>query len=59
MDQQGPPFTIASLLRGINGQTHVSLTLATVVVGALLIFVAAFLLGLYCGWTWQRHHTGS
>ncbi len=54
MDQQGPPFVIAGLLRGINGQTHVSLTLATVVVGALVIFVMAFLLGLCCGSAWQR-----
>ncbi len=54
MDQQGPPFAIASLLHGINGQTRVSLTLATVVIGALVIFVAAFLLGLCCGSAWQH-----
>ncbi len=55
MDQQGPPLASASLLRGINGQTHVSLALATVVIGALVIFVAAFLLGLCCGWMWRGH----
>jgi len=38
-------------------QTIVSLTLSTVVVGGLVIFVTAFLLGLWCGWLWQQRRT--
>jgi hypothetical protein len=34
--------------------THLVLTLATAVISALVIFVAAFLLGLWCGWMWRR-----
>jgi hypothetical protein len=35
-------------------QTYLTLTLGTAVVGALVIFVSAFLLGLWCGWMWRR-----
>jgi hypothetical protein len=29
------------------------LTLTSAVIGALLIFFGAFLLGLWCGWMWR------
>jgi hypothetical protein len=35
-------------------QTHLVLTMATAVTGALVIFVTAFLFGLWCGWMWRR-----
>ena len=55
MEQQHPaPFVIASLIRGFGDHTLFQFTLATVVVGALVIFVTAFVLGLWCGWMWQR-----
>ena len=31
-----------------------SFTPPSVIVGALVIFVTAFLLGLWCGWMWQQ-----
>jgi hypothetical protein len=39
-------------------QDYVTLTLSTVVVGCLVIFVTAFLLGLWCGWRWQQGRGG-
>jgi heme/copper-type cytochrome/quinol oxidase subunit 2 len=35
-------------------QTYLTLTLSTAVTSALVIFVAAFLLGFWCGWMWRR-----
>ena len=35
-------------------QTHLVLTMASAVTVALVIFVTAFLLGLWCGWIWRR-----
>jgi hypothetical protein len=35
-------------------QTFLTLTLGTAAISALMIFVTAFLLGLWCGWTWRR-----
>jgi hypothetical protein len=35
-------------------QTYLALTLGTAVTSALVIFVGAFLLGLWCGWMWRR-----
>jgi hypothetical protein len=33
--------------------THLMLTPVATVVGALVIFATAFLLGLWCGWMWR------
>ncbi len=54
MEQQANPFAIASMMSGTGDQAHLHITFATVVVSALVIFVTAFLLGLWCGWMWQR-----
>lgn len=55
MEQQHPSlFAVGSLIRGIDAQTYFEFTLATAVVGTLVIFVTAFLLGLWCGWMWRR-----
>jgi ABC-type uncharacterized transport system YnjBCD permease subunit len=35
-------------------QTYLTLALSTAVTSALVIFVAAFLLGFWCGWMWRR-----
>jgi hypothetical protein len=35
-------------------QTYLTLTLATAVISALVIFVSAFLFGLWCGWMWRQ-----
>ncbi len=57
MEPKPNPFVFVSLLQGVGEQTQVSFTLATTMVFALLIFVAAFLLGLWCGWViWRRQH---
>ncbi len=57
MEPKPNPFLVASLMNGGGAQTLLQLTLATAVVIALLIFVAAFLLGLWCGWIiWRRQH---
>jgi hypothetical protein len=50
MAQQPPILPVAAPLE----QTFVSLTLGTAVVVGLVIFVTAFLLGLWCGWRWQQ-----
>ena len=55
MEQKANPFAVLSLMSGTGGQTHLHLTLPTVVAGALVIFVTAFLLGLWCGWMWRRY----
>ena len=46
-------FAMAADLTNGAG-TQVSLSLATAVVVALVIFATAFVLGLMCGWTWRR-----
>jgi hypothetical protein len=48
------PFVLGAALHEIGGQTHLDVTLATAVALALIIFVGAFLLGLWCGWMWQQ-----
>jgi hypothetical protein len=53
MEPRSNPFLMASLM-GAGGQTLLSLTLATAVVAALVIFVTAFLIGFWCGWVWRR-----
>ena len=52
-------FLVASLMNGGGNQTLLHLTLATAVVVALMIFVFAFLLGLWCGRIWRRQHRRS
>ena len=54
MEPKPNPFLVGSLMNSVGDQTHIQFTLATVVAVALVIFVTAFLLGLWCGWTWQR-----
>ncbi len=57
MELKPNPLFVASLMNGDEAQTLVHFTLATAVVIALLIFVAAFLLGLWCGWIiWRQRH---
>ena len=34
-------------------QAHLVISLATATTAALVIFVTAFLLGLWCGWAWR------
>ena len=52
------PFLVASL--ATNGKhTLLSLPLADAIAIALMVFVAGLLLGLWCGWTWQRRRTWS
>jgi hypothetical protein len=51
---QPRPNLFNLVVRGTDGQTHLMLTLATVVVGVLVIFVTAFLVGFWCGWMWRR-----
>jgi hypothetical protein len=48
MEPKLNPFLVAGLMNGGN-QTFLHLTLATVAIIALVIFVAAFVLGLCCG----------
>ena len=38
-------------------QTYLTLTLATAVISGLVIFVGAFLIGLWCGWMWLQRGT--
>ena len=52
-----PNFLVASLMNGGGDQTYIQFTLATAVVLALVIFVTAFLFGLWCGWMWRRQQT--
>jgi hypothetical protein len=52
-----PNFLIASLMNGGGDQTYIQFTLATAVVLALVIFVTAFLFGLWCGWMWRLQQT--
>jgi hypothetical protein len=47
-------FAMAGLTNGIGDHAQVSLTLATAIVIALVIFMTAFVLGLMCGWAWWR-----
>jgi hypothetical protein len=42
---------------GVQG-TQVILSLSLLWVGGLVIFVTAFLLGLWCGWMWRRQRGG-
>jgi hypothetical protein len=56
MESKPNPFLVASLMNG-GDQTLLHFTLATAVAAALAIFVAAFLLGLWCGWMWRRQQT--
>ena len=51
-----PKLLVASLL---SRQMPASLTFADAIVIAVVIFVAAFLLGLWCGRGWQRRRTWS
>jgi hypothetical protein len=44
-------------MNGGGDQTHIQFTLATAVVLALVIFVTAFLVGLWCGRMWRRQQT--
>ena len=37
-------------------QIHLDLTLATAISVGVVVFVTAFLLGLWCGWMWRRRH---
>ncbi len=53
MEQHTNPFAIASLM-GRGDETYLHITLATAVVSAFVISIAAFLLGLWCGWMWRR-----
>jgi predicted permease len=53
MESKTNPFLFASLMNGGGDQTLLRLTLAT----AVAIFVAAFLLGLCCGWMRRRQQT--
>ncbi len=39
-------------------QNFVSLTLSTLVVGGIVIFVTAFLIGVWVGWRWQQGRMG-
>ena len=57
MEPKPNPFLVASLMNSGGDQTHIQFTLATAVVLALVIFVIAFLFGLWCGWMWRRQHT--
>jgi hypothetical protein len=57
MEPKPNPFLVASLMNGGGDQTHIQFTLATAVVLALVIFVTAFLFGLWCGWMWRRQQT--
>ena len=57
MEPKPNPFLVASLMNGGGDQTLLHLTLATAVVLALVIFVTAFLFGLWCGWMWRRQQT--
>ena len=60
MEPKPNPFLVASLMNHGGDQTLLHLTLATAVVLALMIFVASFLLGLWCGWMiWRRQHRWS
>jgi hypothetical protein len=52
MELKPNPFLVGSLT--VDGQTQLWLTLPTAIVLALVIFVTAFLLGLWCGWMWRR-----
>jgi hypothetical protein len=38
MEPKPNPFLVASLMNGVGDQTHIQFTLATAVVGALVIF---------------------
>jgi hypothetical protein len=59
METKPNPFLVVSLMNGGGDQTRLHLTLATAVVVALVIFVTAFLFGLWCGWIWRRRRRQS
>jgi hypothetical protein len=46
MEPKPNPFLVASLMNGGGDQTHIQ-----------LIFITAFLVGLWCGWMWRRQQT--
>jgi len=54
METKPNPFLIASLMSSSGNQTLLHLTLATALIIAVMIFVTAFLLGLWCGSVWRR-----
>jgi hypothetical protein len=54
MESKLNPFPVAGLMNGGWNQTDLHLTLATVVIIALVIFAGAFLLGLCCGRGWGQ-----
>jgi hypothetical protein len=54
MDPKPNPFLVASQMTGGTGdQTHLWVTLSTVVAGALVIFVSGLLLGVVLS-DWMR-----
>ena len=56
MEPKPNPFLVASLMNHGADQRLLHLTLATAMVLVLVIFMAAFLLGLWCGrMIWRRH----
>src|SRR5262249_28198199 len=59
METKPTPLLVASLLSSGGNQTLFHLTLATALIIAVMIFVTAFLLGLWCGSTWRRRRRWS
>jgi hypothetical protein len=57
MEPKPNPILVASLINGGGHQTHIQFMLTTAVVLALVIFVTAFLFGLWCGWMWRQQQT--
>jgi hypothetical protein len=57
MEPKPNPFLVASLMKHGGDQTPLHLTLATVVMLVLVILVAGFLLGLWCGRMRRRQQT--
>ena len=59
METKPNPLLVATLLSSGGDQTLLHLTLATALIIAVMIFVTAFLLGLWCGSTWHRQRRWS
>jgi hypothetical protein len=59
METQPNPFLVARLMSSGGNQMLLHLTPATALIIAVMIFVSAFLLGLWCGSIWRRRGSRS